>query len=369
MAGRAAPRLLALAALLAAAPAGARAPSDAPLGVATPGPFRLLFLDLPLADARGTARPTPELRWFLANSWSVPTAVMRGPDVVRLRLDAQVDTLQLAVTVPWDRLAGGALARRLTTTVEARVQEVWGGWTDGGIEAWHGLVGSVNFGRQRWPRDAVAVRLAQDGGPRLVDLTAPRLGLGDLALRTALRLAGGGAGARAALALRLDLKLPTGALSRLGGSGGADAGLGLAGTRAFTPWLTGHALASLRVVSRLPRRMALQPRRLQGGLDLSAVVRAGPVALVVEDRISTPLMESGWRLPASEDGPASTGYYALFRPHNQLTGGVRWRGVTAYLSEDFTPGGGRIRGDRGAPWFVNANAPDVVLGLAWTHER
>jgi hypothetical protein len=337
--------------------------------VTTPGPFRALFLDLPLADARGAAAPAVEVRWILANSWSVPTTVTRGSDVVRLRLDAQVDALVLALPVPWDRLAGAALARRLTTTVEARAQEVWGGFTDGGIEGWHRLVGSVNFERQRWPRDAVAIRLTQDGGPRLVDLRSPRLGLGDVALRTALRLAGAGAAdpdARAALALRLDLKLPTGTLSRLGGSGGLDAGLGLSGTLAFSPWLTGHAQASLRAVSRLPRGFALQPRRLQGGLDLSLVARVGGVALVLEDRVSTPLMERGWRLPASEDGPAATGYYALFRPHNQVTAGVRWRGVTAYLSEDFTPGGGRVARDRGARWFVNANAPDVVLGLAWS---
>lgn len=366
MPGLAARALAAIAALLAAAPAAAL--SDAPLGATTPGPLRALFLDMPLADARGAARPAVELRWIAANSWSTPTTVIRGAEVVHVRLDAQVDALQLALALPWGRLGGSALAGRLTTTVEARLQEVWGGWSDGGIETWHRLVGSVNFDRQRWPRDAVAIRLAQEGGPRLVDLRSARLGVGDVALRTALRLAGAGPGepeGRFALALRLDLKLPTGTLARLGGSGGPDAGLGLAATRAFSPWLTGHALTSLRVVSRLPQGLALQPRRLQGGIDVSLVARLGPVALVLEDRFSTPLMESGWRLPATEDAPASTAYYALFRNHNQITGGVRWRSLTAYLSEDFTPGGGRVRPDTGARWFYDSNAPDVVIGVAW----
>lgn len=361
----------ALGALLLAAPAlvAAASPSDAPLGLSTPGPLRALFLDMPLADARGAARTTVDLRWAMVNSWSVPTALVRGEDAVEVQLDAQLETLQLAVAVPWRSLSRSGLAERLTTSLEARALAIWGGWSDGGIEDWHRIVKTTNFARHHWPRDAVALTLAQADGPRLVELRSGRLALGDVVLRTALRVMGAGPDAgpsRWALALRFDLKLPTGKLERLGGSEGVDAGLGTAATFTANRWLTLHGLLSLRAVSDLPGGIALQPRRLQGGLDLSAVARLGPVALLLEDRISSPLLEDGWRLAASQDAPAATAWYALFKPHNQLSVGLRWRELTAFLCEDFTPGG-RMAVDSGPAWFYDSNAPDVVLGIAWRH--
>jgi hypothetical protein len=341
--------------------------ADAPLGVVTPGPLRALFLDMPLADARGPARPTLELRWSMANSWSVPTTVARGASAVEVQLDAQIETLQLTVAIPWRRFSTSALAERFSTTFEARALAFWGGWSDGGIEAWHALVNTTNFERHRWPSDSVAVRLAEVEGPRLVDADSAGLAIGDVVLRSALRLAGASpdeAPSRWTLALRLDVKLPTGSPGRLGGSGGVDGGVGAAATFLATRWLTAHALASVRAVSDLPRRVALQPRRFQGGLDLSLVARLGAITVLLEDRISSPLFEDGWRLPASEDAPAAAGWYALFRPHNQVSVGLRWRELTAFFSEDFTPGG-RLATDDGTDWFYESNAPDVVFGLAW----
>jgi hypothetical protein len=356
--------LAALVALACAAPSAGAA--SAPLGVDTAGPVRALFLDMPLADARGAARPTLELRWSLVNSWSVPTTVVRGERAAEVQLDAQIETLQLAVAVPWRRFSGSAIARRLTTSLEAKVLARWGGWTDGGIEAWHRLVNSTNFDRERFPRDQVAVRLGNLGGATLVDARSSGLALGDVAVRTALRVAGAGPddpASRWTAALRLDLKVPTGSPRKLGGSGGVDAGVGVAATFAATSWLTAHALGSVRAVSDLPR-VALQPRRLQAGLDVSLAARLGAVTLLVEDRLSSPLFEPGWRLPLSVGSDPGTAYYALFRPHNQVSFGLRFRELTAFLSEDFTPGE-RLASQRGSRWFYETNAPDVALGIAW----
>ena len=277
----------------------AAASSDAPLGVVTPGPLRALFLDMPLADARGPARTTVDLRWSVANSWSVPTTLSRGETAVDAQLDAQIETLQLAVTIPWRRFSTSGLAERLSTTLEARALGFWGGWSDGAIETWHGLVDTTNFDRDRWPRNRVSVRLAEVAGPRLIDARSPvrarRRGAPERA-----PIAGAGPGeapSRWTLAGRVDVKLPTGSAGRLGGSGGVDAGVGLAATFLATRWLTAHALASMRAVSDLPREIALQPRRLQGGLELSLVARLGAIAVLLEDRISSPLLEDGWRLP------------------------------------------------------------------------
>jgi hypothetical protein len=358
-----------LAALAALAGAGrASAASDAPLGVGTPGPFRALFLDLPLVDARAAERRAVDLRWTMANGWSVRTALERRGRTVVLQGDAQTDALQLSVEVPWRGLSGAPLARAVSTTVEVRLVEQWGGWSDRPIEAWHHLIRSWNFQRELHPRDRVALELVEPGGARLADLSSSRLAIGDVALRSRVVLlerTGHEGGPAGALALRLDLKLPTGPLARLAGSGGVDAGLGLAATLAPWPWLTAHAQLAVRIVSPLPRAFPLQPNRLQGGADLSLVARIGPrVALVVEDRILTPLFEDGWRIAGTVEEPEATAWYSLFRPHNQVSGGVRIDDLTAFLSEDFTPGR-RLPTDPGPRWFYDSNAPDLVLGISW----
>lgn len=354
--------------LLLAAAVRAAAVSDAPLGVGTPGPFRGLFLELPLSDARGAGAPTVEARWWLANDWSVPTRLRRGDQTVLLEEDAQGDALQLTVTVPWDRLLRAAWAGRVESRAELRATVWWGGWTDRPIERWHEAIGSWNFERQLHAPDVVGLRMGEEGGKELADVRGSRFALGDLALRTQVRLAAGQARGGAptwAIALRADLKLPTGRLRSLGGSGGVDGGLGLAGTWAPARWFTGHLLGDVRLVSGLPRGFPLQPRTVQWGVDLSLVFRiAGRVALVVEDRLSSPLFEGSWKLAEAVKEPEATAYYVLFRPHNQLSGGVRVGEVTVFFSEDFTPGR-RLATDPGPGWFYNSNGPDFVLGLSW----
>jgi hypothetical protein len=143
-----------------------------------------------------------------------------------------------------------------------------------------------------------------------------------------------------------------------------DGGVGAAATFLATRWLTAHGLASLRVASDLPRTAVLQPRRLHAGLDLSLAARLGAITLLLEDRISSPLFEDGWRLAPSRHEPQASAWYALFRPHNQVSVGLRWREWTAFFSQDFTPGH-RLEGDDAAGWFYVSNAPDVVFGVAW----
>src|SRR5512144_890515 len=124
------PRALVCLALLARA-AAALAVSDGPIGIGTPGTFRTLFLEMPLSDARpvsGAARI--DVRWWLANDWSVPTRLSRGDQVVLVQQDEQADVLQLSVTVPWSRFGAESWLARWQTTAELRLVEHWGGWTD-----------------------------------------------------------------------------------------------------------------------------------------------------------------------------------------------------------------------------------------------
>jgi hypothetical protein len=347
----------------------AAAASDAPLSVGTPGVFRSLFLELPLADARMQDAPAVDVRWWLANDWSVPTTLTRDGHVLRVQQDAQTDVLQLSASLPWSRLGKAAWLGRVRTSADLRLMERWGGFTDLPIERWHGLIGATRFQRDRYPADAVHLRLSEDGGASLADVHHAQPALSDLAVRTQATLLEGGAGAdgpsRWAVAARCDLKLPTGRLAVLGGSEGVDAGLGLAATLATAGWFTFHGMAALRLVSSLPRGFPLRVEPVQWGLDLSVVLRLDRRwALVLEDRVSSSLFQGGWSLPPGTKEPEPTAYYTLFKPYNQISGGLRIGEATVFLQEDFTPGG-RVHGDPGPGWFYNSNSPDVVLGVAW----
>jgi hypothetical protein len=372
----AAPRRAALAAaLLLATAARAEGPrSDRPLGVITAGPLRALLLDPALVDVRAGAEPSVEVRWWAANSWSIPTTLARGGEVAQVQLDAQTDVLSVTGHVAWgDRFPGSGLAARLDTAVEARLVHHWGGWTDGPIEAWHRLGRYNDFERPDYPQDAVRLRLA--GGPRPVaSLDGPATGLGDLTVRTWLRLAegegGGGAGGDGeptcerrpwAVALRLALKAPTGRPSELTGSGGADAALGLAASGSPLGWLTAHAMATVGLVSPLPAASALQPRRWPLAAEVSLVARLGPDwSLLLEDRLQSAWAERGWRLSGAEPTQGDA-VMAVTRAQNRISGGVRWRGVTFWFTEDFMLGS---RAGIGKLWFYDDNAPDFVIGLA-----
>lgn len=360
---------LALAALLALGPLTAlgQAPGgegpprpDRPLGVDTPGALRQLVLDLPLEDAR-PGGAILDVRWSAANDWSIPTTLVRAGRTVLVQLDEQADRLQLALRLPWRRLTGdGPVAGRLATTLEWRLVQRWGGYSDGAIEAWHALGRWNRFQRPDHPRDAVALLLAEPGGATLVDLTGPRLSVGDLAVRTTLRvLEGERQGGPFAVALRLDLKVPLGRPADLGGSGGLDAGVGLEGSLPLLPWLTGHAQVAARRVSPLPGALPLRLREWQVGAEASLVAWRGDWALLLESRWLSALFERGWRV----DGSAAQGdaLTAVTRSQNQVTVGVRWRAITAWLSEDWTPGS---RPEVGWTWFYDTNAPDLAVGLS-----
>jgi hypothetical protein len=367
----------ALAVALAATGASARAgapPSAAPLGVTTPGPIRQLFLDPVLADARAVDRPGLALRLESANSWTLPTVLVRDGHMVEVQTDAQADALVLALRIPWAGRDAQGWRRRVATTVGWRVTGFWGGFTDGAIQSWHGLIGSTDFARDRHPRDHVRIRLRDAGGARAVDLASGRLAHGDLVVGTQAVLAEGGSSRLRdavegdpgwAIAARLDVKLPVGSLARAGGSGGLDGGLSLLATTELAPWLVVHARASASALSGLAAPVALQPRTLQFGAEVSVVLLAGSWALVLEDRFLSPLFERGWSVVDGGDDEtyiASAGP-SLLRAHNQISVGIRYRGVTLSVSEDFTPG----PNPRGAiRWFYNANAPDVVVALGVT---
>jgi len=363
-------------ALLAAVPSSAGAATDAaaPLGGGTPGPVRQLFLDPALADARGQDRASFSARLESANSWSAPCVFTRGGRAAVVQLDDQADALALALDLPWTLWRPGGWRERVSTSVRWRGTAFWGGFEDGGIEAWHHLVGAYNFSRQLYGRDAIHLRLTDLGGARAFDLESGRLAWGDLAIGTQVRLAEGGASlvpdaaagtARWALAARLELKLPTGSLARVGGSGHPDAGLVLLATRELAPWAVVHGMLFGTINAPLASPVALQPRLFHGGIDLSVAFLGWGFTFLLEDRWLTPLMEEGWTAVDGGDDDLflSSAYNALFRSHNQISFGLRRGPFTLAFSEDFTLGSNpRAR----RSWFFSSNAPDTVLAFTFT---
>jgi hypothetical protein len=275
-------------------------------------------------------------------------------------LDEQADSVAVRVRAPWSRWLGRAWAR-VSTALEGRLTLHWGGYTDRAIEAWHSLIGAFNYQRASYPRNQVHLVFSDDGGTAF-DVQGTTLAFGDIAVRNQVTVL---ESAASALAVRVDLKLPTGSLSAAGGSGGFDAGVGLLGTAELTDWLTMHALAFASRFSALSASTALQPREWHFGAEISLAASWGATTFLVEDRVLSPLLQPGWsRLDVGgDDAFLSSGYYADFRSHNQISFAVRRGRFSAWLSEDFTPGSN----DHSVlHWGWTSNAPDVVVGLAFT---
>ncbi len=327
-----------------------------PLGLRTQGPLRELFLDMTGADARPIDRPDFDIRWSVANTWNEQMSLQRGDARASQLLDEQADSLTLRFRAPWPDFP------RIWTAIEWKITEHWGGWSDTPIESWHSLVGAFNYQRSRFPRNQVRLIYADTGGTAF-DIRSATLAPGDLTARTQIALVE----APVALAARLDLKLPVGSLSAAGGSGGLDAGIGMVATWPWASWATLHGLVALSRFSRLAAPTALQPKPWHFTAEVSLELEFFGTTFLIEDRVLSPLLERGWTWlqtgPADEDALLSSGLYADFRSHNQISFGLRRGRFSVWLSEDFTPGS---NSHSALGWGWVSNAPDVVIGIAFT---
>ncbi len=312
--------------------------------------------------------------WAAANDWSTPTTLARGGDVMQVQLDEQADSLFVALRVPWGvvlRAPEGSFLQRLATALEIRGTVHWGGWMDGPIEVWHKVFAYNDFNRPDFPRNEIHVSLHPEGSASPVQVDQPTFAFGDVVLRNQLLLWQGGepltegGPVRAGVSLRLDLKIPTGSLQRLGGSGGFDTGIGLLGTWQPLPWLVGHAIVSGSYLSPMASSMPMQPRSWQGSVGLSLVALVGEWSFLLEDRWLSPAFQWGWAFANPSDiwTMQSSAYTAVTMSQNQITAGVRWGPLTFWFMEDFTPG--YVPG-YGPTWFYDTNAPDVAIGLTLT---
>jgi hypothetical protein len=105
-----------------------------------------------------------------------------------------------------------------------------GGIFDGFIEGWHDFFGLPQGGRKEAPRNRLLYSYEKDGAERL-RLDDSNFGLGDIRLSGAMQLYDDGGADRTALALRTSVKLPTGSVAKLHGSGSTDLALWVTGSR------------------------------------------------------------------------------------------------------------------------------------------
>jgi hypothetical protein len=297
------------------------------------------------------------VRWSVANTWNEPMALQRRDEWATQTMDEQADALTFRVKAPWPGFA------TVWTALEWKLTEHWGGWSDAPIESWHSLVGAFNYQRSLYPRNGVHLLYADAGG-NAFDVRSPTLAPGDLTARTQVLLLD----EPFALAGRLDLKVPVGSLSAAGGSGGFDAAAGLVATWTFSSAVALHALMAVSRFSGLSAPTALQPRPWHFTAEASLEVEVGAITLLVEDRVLSPLLQTGWRRVEgsnidNEDALLSSGVYADFRPHNQISFGLRRGRFSTWISEDFTPGHNSASVFK---WGWVSNAPDIVVGVAFT---
>src|SRR5438128_1156132 len=106
------------------------------------------------ADARPLARPEFDVRWTMANTWNEPMTLQRGGESASQFLDEQADSVTLRLRIPWPR------RERLSASLEWKLTEHWGGWSDRPIEAWHSVIGAFNYQRSAWPRNRVHMHFA-----------------------------------------------------------------------------------------------------------------------------------------------------------------------------------------------------------------
>jgi hypothetical protein len=360
--------------LLASGGTAAASPAQGPLGVRTPGTLRDLFLDVVQWDARAVPALRLDVGWSMANDWSTPTTLARDGQPVQVRLDEQSDSLTASLRVPWGVVLGspdGSFLRRLASALEIRGTLHWGGWSDGVIDLWHRMFAYNDFARPAFPSNEIHLALHPSFRTTPVQIDQATFAFGDVVLRNQLLLWQGGdplrdgMDARAGVSLRLDLKVPTGSLPRMGGSGGWDVGLGVAGTWQATSWLVGHAIVSGSYWSPIPGTLPLQPRAWQASAGISLVVLLGEFSILLEDRWSSAPFEYGWGYVEvnPEWNLQSSATTAVTLSQNQITGGVRWGPLTFWFQEDFTVG--HVPG-LGPRWFYDSNAPDVALGLTLT---
>ena len=188
-----------------------------PTYIANQNPFVQIF-GLPKAES-GTITPKGRLNagflYFVSNH-SISNDAASGESIVWDGETSQYnfifrygasDKLELGIDIPFILHSGGYL--------------------DGLIRRTHNIFGMPNDRQEQFDKDQIHYLLQQNGNT-IFEMAEKQGGLGDLRLTAAIPLLPGSPDSRRYLALRPQIKLPTGESKYLLGSGGTDVSISLA---------------------------------------------------------------------------------------------------------------------------------------------
>lgn len=108
------------------------------------------------------------------------------------------------------------------------------GILDNAIERWHDIFGLSNT-KRRGPSNQLGFRYSRDGNT-LYELSSPTFGIGDVQLTAAIPVKVARDNDRRSVAVRSSIKLPTGNVDKLHGSGGTDFAIGVYAADKWTFW-------------------------------------------------------------------------------------------------------------------------------------
>jgi len=347
-------RLLRLAAvcglLFLASPAFSQSPATGPFMQRDQFPVRMLFLGL-RPDAgdllpRRSARLA--VRMDYANTYASTFPVgdpliaddyyqAAPPDEYRLFVDTE--TLRVSVDLDW------RIASRLQAGMTLPFLKHGGGFLDGVVEGFHGMFNLSNGGREWSPRNDYGVFVVRDRRFWIRSVESAAFRAGDLVLRMKTPLNLGGK--NVALALAGAVKLPTGNLETLTGSGGTDFQAAL-----FATWRPGRPKRDMIFHANLSHSRLGKPSQGEGFplRSITTLVLAfeyrtkGRLAALVQTQVNI------GPFPSSRLGP-------LNRTAIEATAGVRYA-----LSESVSLDMGLTEN-----FSQYQNTPDVGFhaGIAW----
>ena len=313
---------------------------NGPLPAENSRPLNQIFLHLPPANPDVLAKNQSALgvQLDVANNLLIPLATAGGS----VAEDFETQRLMLQ----YRRGLGRDFEARLDAQLIARN----GGVLDGFIQGYHDLFGlegngeDVPFGRGNLAKGR-SVFAFSDANGRGVN-AGNAFGLGDTTLSLQRQLSRG----KLASAARFGVKLPTGSGSKILGSGGLDAGLGLDARYNFARnWaLFGNAGAYAYGDSDIPNA---KNNGLSGGLGFERRIGKGQ-SIIAQINADSRVVTTGNAFADRTPVVASVGY------KRQWKSGALW----AFFSEngDYT--------NYNAPFFGNV-APDLTFRFGYEFRR
>ncbi len=189
-----------------------------------------------------SALPPPDTRFSIGGGLYLSQEFLAALEGEEIKRFSDFECLSVEASFRWYP------SPALQLGVGTRVYYYYGGFLDGSVQLFHELLGFSNANREEFPAGEVYVDYATEEGYTF-RLDSPAIGLGDIDLWAAWAFF---RGSSVAAALFGGIKIPTGSMATLSGSGSAD----LAAALLLDARLSGRWSAYVNAGVVLPRDLA-----------------------------------------------------------------------------------------------------------------